>query len=163
MNPNVLAWALFFIVVCGILYRYLYRSAGQLRDKVEQPSAPLMAVSPSAAQTRADATSQARTPIAPQTTPESSQPATATMQPTTSLRTAEAAVIATREVGPQVLHPDIAATLPPGTRTRVVASAQPKPFPPAPAPHFNGPRADVRATLPPTPSDGTLGNGDSCS
>jgi hypothetical protein len=167
MKPEVLAWALLFVIAVGVLYRFgawmnRQRSRGP-RQATEDAAPDIPSAIPTSAPRTADVVASRvpvtqvspMTPAAPNAVaaPERvasaagvREPPTAIVSPTPSPRlgAAAATALAARAQASQI-RPDVKATLPPGAVARAAPTEQPTPA--QPRPQLNEPRPDARAML----------------
>jgi hypothetical protein len=167
MKPEVVAWALLFVIVVGVLYRFgawvsRQRSRGPRQTTEDAapdkpPAIPMSAPPPADVVASRVSVTQVSpvTPAAPNAiaTPERAgsaagvrEPATANVAATLSPRlgAAAATALAARAQASQI-RPDVNATLPPRAVARAAPTEQPAPA--QPRPQFNEPQSDARAML----------------
>ena len=171
MKPEVLAWALLFVIAVGILYRFgawinrqRIRTPRQATEEAAPDKPPAIPTSsPPPADVVASRAPMAQvSPVTPASpiavaAPERAESAAAVREPATAnvsatlsprLGAPAATALAARAQASQV-HPDVKATLPPGAVTRAAPTEQPTPA--QPRPQFNEPLSDARTMFAPAP------------
>ena len=169
MKPEVLAWALLFVIAVGILYRFgawinrqRIRTPRQATEEAapDKPPAIPMSAPPPADVVASRAPMAQVSPVTPASpiavaAPERAESAAAVREPATAnvsatlsprLGAAAATALAARAQASQI-RPDVKATLPPGAVARAAPTEQPTPD--QPRSQFNEPQSDAPSENPP--------------
>jgi hypothetical protein len=154
VKPEVLVWALLFVIGSGIAYRFFSWVGRGNNASTDEVITPSISGATSAAPLRASPDSS---PVAVPETTNSAQGEAHSISPRVAAATAAAR--ATKVSSTQILRPDVHATLAPGTIITTSTPARLPPMPATSAQQFSGPRPDASATIPRTSLSGTYSGG----
>jgi hypothetical protein len=148
VKPEVLVWALLFVIGSGIAFRF-FSWVGRGKE-----------VRPSVSGTASAAPRRAAPVISPVAVPEATNSARGEPHSISPrLAAAAAAARVTKVSSTQTLRPDVHATLAPGTILTTSTPARLPRMPATPAQQFSGPRPDVSATIFRTSLNGAYSGG----